>query len=99
MFYRNFCIQCKQCSPDQTPQSEVSYLGLHCLPITIFGVSRLKGIKMLVKTAANKILNQIHVVYFSEKIRLDISCELSHYENAPIQIYRKFHLQNLKIFR
>ena len=22
-----------------------------------------------------------------------------HYENMPIQIYRKFHLQNLKIFR
>ena len=24
---------------------------------------------------------------------------LCHYENAPIQIYRKFYLQNLKIFR
>ena len=23
----------------------------------------------------------------------------SHYENTPIQIYRKFHLQKLKIFR
>ena len=22
-----------------------------------------------------------------------------HYENTPIQIYRKFHLQNLKIFK
>ena len=22
-----------------------------------------------------------------------------HYENTPIQVYRKFHLQNLKIFR
>ena len=24
---------------------------------------------------------------------------IQHYENTPIQIYRKFHLQNLKIFR
>ena len=23
----------------------------------------------------------------------------NHYENAPMQIYRKFHLQNLKIFK
>ena len=23
----------------------------------------------------------------------------THYENTPIQIYRKFHLQKLKIFR
>ena len=23
----------------------------------------------------------------------------NHYENTPIQIYRKFHLQKLKIFR
>ena len=25
--------------------------------------------------------------------------KVSHYENTPIQIYRKFHLQNLKILR
>ena len=24
---------------------------------------------------------------------------ISHYENTPIQIYRKFHLQKLKMFR
>ena len=30
----------------------------------------------------------------------DISYRIAlHYENTPIQIYRKFHLQNLKIFR
>ena len=28
--------------PDQTPHSAVSELGLHCLPITILGVSRLQ---------------------------------------------------------
>ena len=27
----------------------------------------------------------------------DLAC--FHYENTPIQIYRKFHLQKLKIFR
>ena len=27
------------------------------------------------------------------------SCSWTHYENTPIQIYRKFHLQKLKIFR
>ena len=26
-------------------------------------------------------------------------CFTYHYENTPIQIYRKFHLQKLKIFR
>ena len=28
--------------PDQTSHSAVSDLGLHCLPVTIFGVSRLQ---------------------------------------------------------
>ena len=29
----------------------------------------------------------------------DVPRSISHYENTPIQIYRKFHLQKLKIFR
>ena len=28
--------------PDQTPHSAASDLGLHCLPITLLGVSRVK---------------------------------------------------------
>ena len=28
-----------------------------------------------------------------------VKLQLAHYENTPIQIYRKFHLQKLKIFR
>ena len=28
--------------PDQTPRSAASDLGLHCLPITLLGVSRLQ---------------------------------------------------------
>ena len=28
--------------PDQTPHSAASVLGLHCLPITLLGVSRIQ---------------------------------------------------------
>ena len=31
--------------PDQTLRSVASDLGLHCLPITLLGVSRLQGVK------------------------------------------------------
>ena len=31
--------------PDQTPHSAASYLGLHCLPNTLLGVSRLQWVK------------------------------------------------------
>ena len=33
--------------PDQTPHSAVSDLGLHCLPVTLFGVSRLQWAKVV----------------------------------------------------
>ena len=33
--------------PDQTPRSAASDLGLHCLPITHLGVSRLQLVKDL----------------------------------------------------
>ena len=31
--------------PDQMPRSAASDLGLHCLPITLLGVSRLQWVK------------------------------------------------------
>ena len=31
--------------PDQTPRSAASDLGLHCLPITFLGVSRLQWVE------------------------------------------------------
>ena len=34
---------------DQTPHSAASDLGLHCLPNTLLGVSRLQWVKMLDK--------------------------------------------------
>ena len=33
--------------PDQTPRSAASDLGLHCLPITLLGVSRLQWVKTI----------------------------------------------------
>ena len=33
--------------PDQTPHLAVSDLGLHCLPITLLGVSRLQWVNRL----------------------------------------------------
>ena len=33
-------------NPDQTPRSAVSDLGLHCLPITLLGVSLLQWVKI-----------------------------------------------------
>ena len=37
--------------PDQTPRSAASDLGLHCLPMTLLGVSRLQSIKLIEKTS------------------------------------------------
>ena len=31
--------------PDQTPRSAASDLGLHCLPVTLLGFSRLQWVK------------------------------------------------------
>ena len=33
--------------PEHMPYSAASDLGLHCLPVTLFGVSRLKLVKLL----------------------------------------------------
>ena len=34
--------------PDQTPRSAASDLGLHCLPVTPLGVSRLQWVKIVI---------------------------------------------------
>ena len=57
--------------PDQILHSAVSDLGLHYLPITHLGVSRLQCVKALRKLIADDIL--ICFNYFSEKIRIGIS--------------------------
>ena len=39
--------------PDQTPQSAASDLGLHCLSITLFGVTRLERVKAFLYKTQN----------------------------------------------
>ena len=46
MFYRNSCINADSVDPDQMLHSLMSDLGLHCLPITLLGVSGLKWVKL-----------------------------------------------------
>ena len=35
IYYQNSCTEYKQCRPDQTPQSALSDLGLHYLPMSL----------------------------------------------------------------
>ena len=44
---REKLLNCMQIVETQTPLSAVSDLGLHCLPVTFFGVSRLKWVNCL----------------------------------------------------
>ena len=53
--------------PDQTPHSAASDLGLHCLPITLLGVSRLKWINL--STEASKFLVSTHNICFLGEIK------------------------------
>ena len=39
--------------PDQTPRSAASDLGLHCLPISLLGVSRLPWVRTPVVISAH----------------------------------------------
>ena len=41
--------------PDQMPHSVASDLGLHCLPITLLGVSRLQMFKLRTNTVRVKV--------------------------------------------
>ena len=38
-------------------------------------------------------------LFFLSCLGMAVFHDCGHYENTPIQIYRKFHLQKLKIFR
>ena len=41
----------------------------------------------------------VNSTYGSTYTSLKLTMPFYHYENTPIQIYRKFHLQKLKVFR
>ena len=49
-------------------------------------------------SAHEAVLTSTHNLFFLAEIRKN-NVYPCHYENTPIQIYRKFHLQKLKIFR
>ena len=68
--------------PDQTPHSVMSDLGLHCLPITLLGVSN--GFKCQAKLWQTTVYSFI-IIIFGRK-SLDISLELS----ASQSIYMKY---------
>ena len=72
-------------------------LGLFALPVGVIG--RLCSVIVALPG---------HIVYCQDKHGKELKCSNTefiygsknvHYENMPIQIYRKFHLQKLKIFR
>ena len=63
-------------NPHQTPHSVVSDLGMHCLPITLLGVSRLQWVKNVQFLHPLQAEWQIQQTTKSV-IDLDISCTLS----------------------
>ena len=66
--------------PDQMPHSAASDLGLHCLPFTLLGVSRLQWVKSF--------SSSIHFEMFSVKTKWASACktDLKHTHNVQIQI-------------
>ena len=68
--------------PDQMLQNVASDLGLHCLPITLFGVSRLKWVKAIKKTKNFKSKHSISSLRTLKKI-------------AYVDCHLKFKLQNI----
>ena len=73
--------------PDQMPHSVASDLGLHCLPVTLLGVSRLQWVKVtydinrnisFITHWANSADDKLMLFsYFCQKIDFDIPCKLS----------------------
>ena len=47
---------------DQTPYSEVSNLGLHCLPVTLLGVSNLQWVNLPTHVAAKLHVNMVCIM-------------------------------------
>ena len=66
--------------------NKASDLSLHCLPMSLLWDARLKWVKRNRCTF---------------RVGTSVQCPtfLKHYENMPIQIYRKFHLQKTENFQ
>ena len=56
--------------PDQMPHSAVSEMSLHCLPITLLGVSRLQWVKMCKQTLPIKqpTFDTPDIVFYSSRM-------------------------------
>ena len=75
--------------PDQMPHSAASDLGLHCLPITLLGVSSLQWIKAKVFIDTGN----LHV--FHRKRISSLQIKSGEYNKKR----RKFEIENLNISR
>ena len=77
--------------------------GFHLAIVVYFSAKNLTEIandwKNLIKSNLANIFPKVSQWKFTTSPVLAEWDILSHYENTPIQIYRKFHLQKLKIFR
>ena len=52
--------------PDQTPHSATSNLGLHCLPVTLLGVSRLQWVNLYLTYP--KLVRPFNLYHLMDKI-------------------------------
>ena len=59
--------------PDQTLHSAVSGLGLHCLKITLLGVSRLQKVNSFLRTQSKEELEESRVVSAASLPESDLS--------------------------
>ena len=75
--------------PDQTPRSVASDLGLHCLPVTLLGVSRLQWVKCI--PLIGSVLDRFTLLtYFFLFFLLEIPacvCVCSSHGVIPFRIY------------
>ena len=75
-------IMANSVDPDETAYDEMSHLDLHCLHRYLFWSAGLKGLtlKVLITTGGDNIWIFFFFFFFfdfSERIRIDILCELS----------------------
>ena len=54
----------KSGDPDQTPHSAASDLGLQCLSITLFGVSRQQWVKRTLVTQGSILIQDVNIFYY-----------------------------------
>ena len=60
--------------PDQTPHSAASDLGLHCLPITLLGVSRLQWVNLYWVQMLQTIFSHVvaHFIFYQGNLGITV---------------------------